>query len=47
MKAFAYFMIALGVCAGAFGAHGLKDVVTPERLEVFKTAMSAVSKALI
>ena len=37
MKAVAYLLIALGVCAGAFGAHGLKDLVTPERLEVFKT----------
>jgi uncharacterized membrane protein YgdD (TMEM256/DUF423 family) len=38
MKSLSYLMIALGVCAGAFGAHGLKDLVTPERLEVFKTA---------
>ena len=38
MKALSYLLIALGVCAGAFGAHGLKDSVTPERLEVFKTA---------
>lgn len=38
MRALSYLMIALGVVAGAFGAHGLKDVVTPERLEVFKTA---------
>ena len=38
MKALSYLLIALGVCAGAFGAHGLKEVVTPERLEVFKTA---------
>ena len=27
----------LGVAAGAFGAHGLKEMVTPERLEVFQT----------
>ena len=38
MKALSYLLIALGVCAGAFGAHGLKALVTPERLEVFKTA---------
>ena len=38
MKSFSCILIALGVCAGAFGAHGLKDTVTPERLEVFKTA---------
>lgn len=29
---------ALGVLAGAFGAHGLKDQVTPERLAVWETA---------
>ena len=28
---------ATAVMAGAFGAHGLKDMVTPERLEVWKT----------
>ncbi|MCA9758307.1 MAG: DUF423 domain-containing protein [Candidatus Eisenbacteria bacterium] len=28
----------LAVSAGAFGAHALKAQVTPERLEVFKTA---------
>lgn len=28
---------ATAVMAGAFGAHGLKDLVTPERLEVWKT----------
>ena len=38
MKSLALLLIALGVSAGAFGAHGLKDFVTPERLEVFKTA---------
>lgn len=27
----------LGVATGAFGAHGLKELVTPERLEVFQT----------
>lgn len=29
----------IGVAAGAFGAHGLRGVVTPERLEVFETAV--------
>lgn len=29
---------ALGVAAGAFGAHGLEGAVTPERLETFGTA---------
>lgn len=28
----------LSVAAGAFGAHGLKDKVTPRHLEVFETA---------
>lgn len=28
----------LAVAAGAFGAHGLRDLVTPERLDVFETA---------
>jgi uncharacterized membrane protein YgdD (TMEM256/DUF423 family) len=28
----------IAVAAGAFGAHGLKNAVTPERLDVFKTA---------
>lgn len=28
----------LSVAAGAFGAHGLKDRVTPRHLEVFETA---------
>lgn len=27
----------LGVATGAFGAHGLKSMVTPERLDVFQT----------
>lgn len=29
----------LGVVAGAFGAHGLKDRLSPEMLEVFETAV--------
>jgi uncharacterized membrane protein YgdD (TMEM256/DUF423 family) len=29
---------ALAVAAGAFGAHGLRSVLTPERLETWKTA---------
>jgi len=31
-------LAAIGVAAGAFGAHGLKDRVEPEMLEVWKTA---------
>ena len=30
-------LAALGVALGAFGAHGLRDLVTPERLAVFET----------
>lgn len=30
---------ALGVALGAFGAHGLREAVTAERLEVFETAV--------
>lgn len=30
---------AIAVAAGAFGAHGLKALVTPERLQVFETAV--------
>jgi len=30
-------LAALGVAAGAFGAHGLKEQVSPEMLEVWKT----------
>ncbi len=29
----------LGVALGAFGAHGLKDYLTPEMLEVYKTGV--------
>ena len=28
----------LAVAAGAFGAHGLEGIVTPDRLDIFKTA---------
>lgn len=30
---------ALGVAAGAFGAHGLKGILTPEMLAVYETAV--------
>ena len=29
----------LGVAAGAFGAHGLKGSLAPDRLEIFETAV--------
>ncbi|WP_368639375.1 DUF423 domain-containing protein [Castellaniella ginsengisoli] len=31
-------VLASGVAAGAFGAHGLKHLVTPDLLEVWRTA---------
>ena len=31
-------LMALGVILGAFGAHGLKDIVTADRLDIFATA---------
>jgi uncharacterized membrane protein YgdD (TMEM256/DUF423 family) len=32
-------MAGAAVILGAFGAHGLKKIVTPEQLEVFKTGV--------
>ena len=32
-------MAALGVALGAFGAHSLRSLVTPERLAVFETGV--------
>lgn len=32
------FMLALAVAAGAFGAHGLKAMLTPEMLAIWETA---------
>lgn len=32
-------LMGLAVCFGAFGAHGLKQIVTPERLAVFQTGV--------
>lgn len=31
--------MALGVMLGAFGAHGLQNLVTPERIEIFETGV--------
>ena len=39
MKSLACFLIAAGVAAGAFGAHALRGIVTPERLDVFRTGV--------
>lgn len=33
------FLLALAVALGAFGAHALTDVLTPERLETWETAV--------
>lgn len=32
-------LAALGIALGAFGAHGLKDLVAPERLVTFETGV--------
>jgi len=32
-------LAGLGVAAGAFGAHGLEGMVTPERVDVFNTGV--------
>ncbi len=34
-----FFLAALAVALGAFGAHGLKAVLTPDRLAVWETAV--------
>lgn len=39
MIAVASFLLAAGVAAGAFGAHGLKNMLTPERLQTWETAV--------
>ena len=31
---------AIGVAAGAFGAHALREIVTPERIETWRTGAS-------
>jgi uncharacterized membrane protein YgdD (TMEM256/DUF423 family) len=33
------FFAALGVAAGAFGAHGLKSILAPDMLAVYETAV--------
>ena len=32
-------LMALGVILGAFGAHGLQDMVSPERIDIFETGV--------
>jgi uncharacterized membrane protein YgdD (TMEM256/DUF423 family) len=29
----------LGVAIGAFGSHGLRDILTPDKMEIFKTGV--------
>lgn len=36
---FGTLLAALAVLLGAFGAHGLKNVLEPEKLEIFKTGV--------
>ena len=38
LRKWAGILGATAVAAGAFGAHGMKDLVTPERLLVWETA---------
>jgi uncharacterized membrane protein YgdD (TMEM256/DUF423 family) len=33
------FLLALSVALGAFGAHALEDILTPERLQTWETAV--------
>lgn len=35
----ASFLLALAVAAGAFGAHALRSILTPERLDTWETAV--------
>lgn len=35
----ATLLLGLGVIVGAFGAHGLKSIVTPEKLVTFETGV--------
>lgn len=37
--AIAGFLLAIAVAAGAFGAHALKNTLSPERLETWQTAV--------
>lgn len=37
--AIAAFLLAIAVAAGAFGAHALKNTLSPERLETWQTAV--------
>lgn len=37
--AIAAFLLAIAVAAGAFGAHALKNTLSPDRLETWETAV--------
>lgn len=36
----AAFFLALGVVIGAFGAHGVRDIIGPEQMRVYETGVS-------
>lgn len=38
--AIAAFFLSVSVALGAFGSHALSDVLTPERMQTWKTAVS-------
>ena len=40
LSGIAALLIGTGILLGAFGAHGLEDQVSPERLETWRTASS-------
>lgn len=37
--AFSGFLMAIAIALGAFGAHALKDILSPERLQTWETAV--------
>lgn len=37
--ALASFLLAIAIAAGAFGAHALRTILSPERLETWQTAV--------
>lgn len=40
MTTVAAFFLALGVVIGAFGAHGVRDIIGPEQMRVYETGVS-------
>lgn len=35
-----FILMALAVALGAFGAHGLKSIISPEKIEIYKTGVT-------